>query len=245
MDLPTDWSRPLRQFTAPAGKALVCYEVHGELRELPKEPPLDAYRLDRDLSGDIQVLRISDALADHRQGLAWSLFERDHGELAARVTAAPDAMVVRGNLYEPATLVYLRHAIGLVQLLLDHGGLAVHDLQTLRWYSAAEWKAELFKDQLLPHEHVMLLTSQEDDGERSWIRSRGMRKFGRPDVSVRRVPREHRDQAAALVNRLVAIQVRGATVPEGQPITSSPDGPVCRHQPESEEFANEYVEIAF
>jgi hypothetical protein len=244
VDLPTDWSRPLRVFTAPTGRAIVCYEVHGDIGELPNEPPVDEYRLDRDVEG-IKLYRRTEKLAERRAGMAWGWFERDHPALAAEVAAAPNAITVVGDLYEPPSLVYLRHAIGLVQMCLDRGGKAVHDVQSLRWYTADEWRAELFKDTMLPHEHVTIVTAEE--GDRFWIRTRGMQKFGRPDVSLRRVPEVHRAAATSLANRLVALQARGETIPEGQPITGDPDGPVCRHEDgkDDPDFGAPFVEIVF
>jgi hypothetical protein len=244
VDLPTDWSRPLRVFTDPTGRAVICYEVHGDIGELPKEPPNAEYRLDSDVEG-VKLLRLTERLDERRQGLAWTLFQRAHADLAARVAAAPNATVVLGDVYEPATLTYLRHGIGLAQMLLDRGGLAVHDVQCLRWYTADEWRAELFKPQCLPHEHVLILT--DADGDRTWIRTRGLLKFGRPDVSVRRVPDDQRAAVTALVNRIVAMQARGASIPEGQAITSAPDGPVFRHKDGKDDpaFGSAFVELVF
>jgi hypothetical protein len=247
-----DWTRPELDRAPPGrgGDALVFLEIHGAFPPSPPVASTSAYRLAPEVADAVEVVRLDrggGALDARRAGVSWQWFAGDHPALAARVASAPQAMIVRAELHEPRSLAYLRHAVGLAQLLLDHGGLAVHDVQTLRWYPADEWRAEAFTEDFRPHAHVVVLTSL--DGERAWLHTRGMRKFGRPDLSVVRVPDEHRDAALALVNRLIAVQARGGALAEGQPVEDAalPSGLVCRHKGDLEDpdFNNVHVEIAF
>ena len=181
-------------------RALVFYEVHGAF---PPEPPVASaakYKLEPSAQAIVEIAVVDHDLAPRRSGVAWQWFAGDHPELAAEVARAPQAMIIRAEPDAPGDHAYLRHAIGLAQLLLDHGGLAVHDVQTLRWYTPDEWRAELFADPARAHAHVVILTSVEAGGSLVWIHTRGLRKLGRPDLGVR-APAARRDDAIALVNR--------------------------------------------
>jgi len=63
----------------------------------------------------------------------------------------------------------------------------------------------------------MILFS-EDEGTGYGFHTRGMRKFGRPDISIRHVPAESRQAAIELCNRFIAYQAFGAMIPEGEEI---------------------------
>jgi len=66
---------------------------------------------------------------------------------------------------------------------------------------------------------------------RLWIHTRGLRKFGRPDLSVRGVPREFSQPVVDLCNRFIRMQTLGGRIPEGQEIrmVSLPSGLICQH----------------
>ena len=126
--------------------------------------------------------------------------------------------LLQGEVEDPETLDYLRDAIGVVTALLDAGGIAVLDAVALRWYTPEEWKEAIFEPAgPEPIEHVSLLASQEEDG--FWLHSRGLRKFGRPDLSVRALASEDAlGTFAELFESLIATLAGGATIPDGHRI---------------------------
>jgi hypothetical protein len=135
--------------------------------------------------------------------------------VADGVNSAPECTIIRGEVADSANLDYLRDVIGLVTWFLDNGGLAVLDPQTMRWYGPEKWRRELFEvNNSAPRHHVVIFIS-EDQGT-LWLHTRGMRKFARPDVSIRPVPVPQRDAAIAVVNQLIELQASGQTVAEGQ-----------------------------
>ena len=138
--------------------------------------------------------------------------------LEAAVKAAPTVAVLQGEVEDPETLDYLRDAIGVVTALLDAGGVAVFDLLALRWFSPEEWKEVVFDPAgPEPIEHVLLLASHESDG--FWLHSRGLRKFGRPDLSARGLASEDDlETFAGLFESLIVTLAGGATIPDGQRI---------------------------
>ncbi len=82
---------------------------------------------------------------------------------------------------------------------------------------------------------------------RLWIHTRGLHKFGRPDLSVRHVPRGQQVAAIELCNRFIQLQAQGGLISEGQEIrmASLPPGLVCHHtgRIEDPDFNNVHVEM--
>jgi hypothetical protein len=122
----------------------------------------------------------------------------------------------------------------------------VADPQQFELYDPERWHREIF-DPATPnvHKHVKILFSDEPDGR--WYHTRGLRKFGRPDLSVRGVPAEYFDGVVDLCNRFIELQALGGWIPEGQEIRikSLPHGLRCHHAGnlEDPDFNNAHVEI--
>lgn len=80
-----------------------------------------------------------------------------------------------------------------------------------------------------------------------WFHTRGMRKFGRPDLSVHHVSRDLRDGIVDLFNRFIEFQAFGGIIAQGQDIKmgSLPAGMICVHQGDLDDpdFNNVHVEI--
>jgi hypothetical protein len=142
-------------------------------------------------------------------------------------------------------LDYLRDTAGLITHFLDNGGLAVFDPQMRKWWPSCEWRIEIFSS-LVPLRHVVILISKDENGS-EWIHTRGLRKFGRPDISFPRVAAEFRDGAIDLCNRFIAFQVYGGVIMEGEAIKmkSLPSGFRCFHRGNLDDpsFNNFHVSI--
>ena len=168
--------------------------------------------------------------------------------LFARVGQATECGVLRGEIPDSPDLNYLRDVIGLTTYLLDHGGMAVADPQQFELYDAERWHREIF-DSGKPNvaKHVKILFSDEPDGR--WYHTRGMRKFGRPDLSVRGVPPEYNGAVVEMCNRFIELQALGGSIPEGQEVRMKalPLGMHCHWSGDLDhpEFNNTHVEIAW
>jgi hypothetical protein len=125
---------------------------------------------------------------------------------------------IRGELRDPDSLDYLRDTLGVVAALLDAGGVGVIDPQTLSAWSAKEWRATFVDDAFEPTNHVVILASPEERGAGVWLHTRGMRLFGRPDLSCRRVKPEEVTAIQPVFNGLIRMQAAGAIIPENQPV---------------------------
>jgi hypothetical protein len=175
-------------------------------------------------------------------------FRREHGKLATDVSASDQCLVLRGVVPDPPTLDYFRDAVGLVMALLESGGTAVFDPHMFKWWSASEWRDLAFEPAgAVPRHHVVILVSDEPGGRSRWYHTRGMIKFGRPDVSVRNVPPALEAAVRELCERFVDMQAFGAVIAEGQEIKMDalPRGWRCRHggSLDDPDFNNRHVEI--
>ena len=158
---------------------------------------------------------------------------------------------VRGSPAEYDTLDYFRDTIGLLTYLLDHGGLFVFDGLQLRCWSVAEWKEEVFAPgEPRPLSHCVILWSEDEDApDRYWYHTRGLRKFGRPDVSVRKVPEGAREWVVDLCARFIGFQAAGGVLrPEDEVrMKSLPHGDVSPVVGDFDDpdFNNVHHEITF
>lgn len=136
------------------------------------------------------------------------LDERNH-DLYEKAKAAQSCLVLYGEVQKDDTLEYLRSAIGFVQAAVETGAVAVLDLQTLELYSIEEWNNKIFSFQYHPYCHVNAMISPEEDGN-LWLHTRGMRKFGRPDIGMAGVPQDKLKQACAIVDQMIFYSAQGA-----------------------------------
>jgi len=142
----------------------------------------------------------------------------DSPETFTAARAAPEVLVLRGELADADTLDYLRNTLGVLAALLDVGATSILDPQMLRLFDAAEWRAQYLVQGGAPlRNHVLILLDPDAaNPERSWVRTRGMRKFARPDISVTNVPKGEVDRAGMLCERLVELESLGAHLDAGQ-----------------------------
>jgi hypothetical protein len=245
-----DWPRKFYQ--GPGGKPFLFYTVFGAF------PPMPALSWQEYRSnGVFPGLQLShydrgkhpDVLDGFRQGYLWDELERHKPSLAEAVPWTASCLILRGELEDQSDLNYLRDTVGLLTFLLDHGGIVVYDPQMFHWSEPGEWQERLFQPGgAVPRHHVVILTSEEsDDTSLTWFHTGGMRKFGRPDLSVHRVPPHHGDGVFDLFERFIELQAFGSVIEEGQEIRMKtlPGGMTCSHAGhlDDPDFNNVHVEI--
>jgi hypothetical protein len=122
-----------------------------------------------------------------------------------------------------------------------------------QWWEPEAWRRHVFEPgSPVPRRHVIILTSEEDESDSStnpllWFHSRGLRTFGRPDLSVHNVPFRYRDPVIDLFERFIQLQAFGGAIAEGQEIRMKglPPGMICHHAGDLNDldFNNVHVEI--
>jgi hypothetical protein len=227
------WKR--KHYVAGGGDPFLFYVVYGNISA---SAPLShtIYRSNGAPNG-IDVMsygpdKHADVPGSFRDGYFWNEFVADDPELSATVAQCDRCIILRGTPTDATTLNYLRDTVGLITYLIDHGGCAVYDPQMFRWWRPSVWRKTIFDPaSAVPRHHAVILVSEEVDPSWKWFHTRGMRKFGRPDISVHNVPPELEDSVIDLCNRLIEHQAFGHVVANGQSIRmkSLPCGGVIHH----------------
>ena len=151
------------------------------------------------------------------KGSIGRMFKEDAPEAYRQAIDAQEVLVIRGRLPDSADTGYLRDTLGVLAALLDVGGVAILDPQTLNLYDADTWRRQfLVRDGAPIRNHLLILRDAEEKHGHYWIHTRGMRKFGRPDISIRNVPEADSDRAGMLCERLVELEALGARFEQGQ-----------------------------
>jgi hypothetical protein len=243
------WARP--QYVRSKNKALLFYIAYGAI-EFTEPLSAPKYRS----NGPPKVVDVMayhraiqpDVLAQFCNGYIWEEFKRTNAKLAHQVEASPGCVILRGELADRPTLDYLRDSVGTISYLFDRGAVALYDAQILRWWTSAEWRAEVFNPgQFRPQSHAVIMVSEEPEG--TWVHTRGMRKFARPDISIPRVGPKYRDAAIDLCDRFVEHMELGALPAEGEAIKvkALPPGGRVRHggHLDDPDFNNTHIEIVW
>jgi len=242
----TNWERP--RFEPGGSNALVFYVLYGEF-PTNLTVSASAYRT-AGLPAGVEPRKMSRA-----QSPVFPFTDGDFAKTAgaenpvlfAKLQTVPECLMFQGEVADPKDLNYLRDTIGLVTWFLDHGGVSVMDVQQLRLFDPAAWRSNFFepaKPNLL--KHVVILHSKEPN-DTQWFHTRGLRKFGRPDLSLHYVPPQHKAAVIELFERFIVLQAEGGRIPEGQEIRMKalPAGMTCRHSGTLDDFDfnNVHVEI--
>jgi hypothetical protein len=146
------------------------------------------------------------------------LLREDQPDLVERALATEHCLVLAGAVPDPPDLHYLRTVIGIATAALDVGAVAVYNLQSFGFFSPNAWHERVFAPDVPdPKDWVVLLSS--DDDERAevgqlWLHTRGLRVFGRPDLSLTGVAPDDLDTASRLLSVLIEQQVRGLVIPD-------------------------------
>lgn len=217
---PEAWPRPYWQ---PSDETIVLYfYVFGRFADDLAIPA--ARYASRGLPEGIELQRFAhNALRGWEgyplKGALGKLLKEDAPAAFDLARAAPEVLVVRGELADPDSLDYLRETLGVLAGLLDVGGSAILDPQILTLFDAAAWRRHyLIPGGAPPRHHALILCNADDEEGRFHVHTRGLRKFGRPDLSFRHVPDTQAEQAGMLCERLVELQALGAHFVEGQPL---------------------------
>jgi hypothetical protein len=250
----TTWPRPY--YEESGGRPFLFYGVYGTFCDVPTVDSQE-YRtlgihpgLELSLYGREQYPEV---LAGFQEGYLWDQLVSQDPTLARKVAGSDECLVLRGELDDRGDLNYLRDSVGLLTYLLDHGGVCVYDPQMFRWWEPGVWRRHVFEPNgSVPRHHVVILTSNEDESVSrteplTWFHTRGMRKFGRPDLSVHGVPPCYREAIIDLIERFIEFQAFGGIIAEGLEIRmrSLPSGMICHHggDPEDPDFNNVHVEV--
>jgi hypothetical protein len=145
------------------------------------------------------------------------------GAGADTVYRAPRVAAVRADFADPASLGYLRNSVGVVSAIAEEGAVAIFDVSALTWWRPEEWRRR-FVDRSEFHigDHIFTAVSEEPVGGTVSVQTRGMRKFGRPELLVRHLSGPRDPEAPAVraasevMDGLANYAARGGVLADGQ-----------------------------
>ncbi|GAB3022643.1 MULTISPECIES: hypothetical protein [Oleiagrimonas] len=216
----SEWPRP--NWSAGDEHAVLLFFVFGTFAKELRIPA--ARHGSKGLPAGVELFRYPRETLEQWEGFPLhgalgEMLRQDHPTAFEAAMAAPEVLSVRGRLEDAASLDYLRDTLGVIAGLMDIGGVAVADPQILSLFDQETWQDRfMVEGGAPPRHHVLILCNEDEDagGGMAWVRTRGMRKFGRPDISIRGVPHKQADAAGELCLRLVEMQVMGTHFSDGQ-----------------------------
>ncbi len=182
-------------------------------------------------------------------GAPWEMLNIQQPGLARMIGPTSRAVVVRGEISGHRSLDYLRDVVELLSHLVENGAHGVYDPFSHAWYNADTWESLAVHGGIFnPFDHIALQASPEEGGT-TWLRTRGLRKFGRPDLSVRGVATEEIEAVKKMLDRFINHQALGGLVEAGREV--SMQGLARRYRPgrpqgsvDDPDFVNLYIEFS-
>ena len=183
-----------------------------------------------------------------RSGSSWDKIQQEQPALASAVEGASLAVTLHGTIVAQDSLDYLKEAIDIMASLVELGAVGVLDVITGTWYDADSWASMVEQGSIFnPFDHV--LTEQVSEAEGSvWIKTRGLRKFARPDLSIRGVKADDVAQASKMIDRFINHLTLGGVLEHEREIQM--EGWEAKYRPlevqggpEDPDFHNTYVEF--
>ncbi|RYG66032.1 hypothetical protein EON80_16235 [bacterium] len=230
---PISWQRSRHTFGG--GDAIVYFEVYGD------------FPAQLETNFDVRGISVSctpNDFAGITPDVAQTLRESNPPAIGP-IETATSVVTISGKVSDPSDLHYLRDSLQLIETLLKNGGVGVVELQSLQVFQTHEWREKFWSDAFEPTFHTTILMSMEADNV--WLHTRGMRLFGRPDISCHNVSPQEVELLQPVFNGLMRMQAAGAIIPEGQPVQAVgiEDRLVCRHRGslDDEEFNNFHIEL--
>jgi hypothetical protein len=137
--------------------------------------------------------------------------------LYEKVLACNNITVVKGEFDDTNSLNYLKNTIGIIQAIIETNIVAILDLQIMEWYKPEVWSKKFFEPKApISFDHVKILWSE--NGNDIWLHTRGMRKFGRPDLSIKKISSIKKELGIEIINRFIQAYAYGFVPDEKQEI---------------------------
>ncbi len=128
------------------------------------------------------------------------LEDKDY-ELFEHCKNAEECIVISGKIKDDATFAYMRNVVGFIQAFVENGACGILDCLTFSWFAPQEWSFKYFEKEVNAQDHVIILYSKEENGY--WLHTRGMAKFGRPDISIENVEESDFNDYKQIVDQMI------------------------------------------
>lgn len=145
-------------------------------------------------------------------GAVGNILMEENPELYLKVKDEKTWAIIRGEIKNDTDLSYMRNTIGFIQALLEKGAKGVLDFSTVMLYSPYDWRRRMFEKEFNPCDHVLILSSKDRRAKKEvmWLHTRGMSKFGRPDISFGNVPVGKEHVVGTVISQMIYFTAQGA-----------------------------------
>jgi hypothetical protein len=235
--VPAPWPRPRY---VPAGPASFAYVVLlPEAIELTKKdhPLFEHIRLETKIRSDDPewFQGFIDPRSDHGSQLL-----RTPGIDIVGAQNAQAAMIISGVVEDPRDLGHLQRAFLLMKLLTGAGAVAACDVSSFVWWTRDQLE-ELPDDwefDVADHIRVVFEAAEREPGAGHLCYTLGMVKFGRPDLAIGGLDREHASDAGEMLENLATVLAEGDNF-ETDDIVEPDNFPPLRCQEEEDDSGRE------
>ncbi|MDH3590999.1 MAG: hypothetical protein OER88_03920 [Planctomycetota bacterium] len=209
----TGWTRP--RFAPGGADAFLAYAMLGNVPESVPLPKVAA-----DVPG-LSLRRFTAAehastINSFLSGPDLKRVGREDPELALKARGAATLALVTATVPDPGDLLYLRRLRHTIAALIAAGATTMFDAPAAQWWRVERWRSEILAPAELSVIDEVIVHVDEQDGL-FWVHTRGMRKFGRPDLSMHDVPRGAREQAETICRAAALSQIEGERIVPGVP----------------------------
>lgn len=178
-------------------------------------------------------------------GQLGAILKEENPALFEQCRQADQCLILRGDIEKDDTLDYMRNVIGILQALIEKGAIGILDLFTFSLYSPEAWTTRFFENDVNAQDHVMIFITEEND--KYWLHTRGMIKFGRPDLSLFESDQEHLEIDKLILDQMIYYSGQGAFF-DGEAIIHTDHSPYkvnCEFVPDwsNDDFNNAYTRI--
>ena len=243
------WER--KYFTKSLDDPFLFYCVFGDF-SVDFKIPAEKYRT-AGIPSSCELMRLnansdyeSEYIKSLLSGYLWESIKVSDSNLANQISRSKECFIIKGEFKDTSDLNYLRDVVGIMAYLLDNGGVGVYDPQAFQFSGKQKWLENIFNPNgSVPRNHVLILYSEENGGK--WYHTRGLRKFGRPDLSIHGVTPQYEDAVYDLFNRFIEYVAFGGIIADKQEVKMNalPAGMWCENKGDFEDpdFNNRHVEI--
>lgn len=201
-------------------KPRVCYYIFGQFQQadfLEMQPRALAAECELPTGIDITFLSGEEWEEDRAFALDTVIDygEENYPQLFQQLRTATAGIRIVGLIEQgDRDIVSCFDALSLMITLLMGGvqGDVLFDMFTLSLLSGQDWFDIASTFEVNPCPHVKILVSEELGQPGFWLHTKGMIKYGRPDLSMRQVAESDISGRVTLLNRLIREQILDAAV---------------------------------
>ena len=177
---------------------LVVYGEKYHINEKPKG--IEIFVLNREHYSEYMDTFFSEELG--------AVMEDNNPELYYKCKAAKNCVVIAGKVKNDETFDYMKNVIGIIEALCDKGAYGIMDIHAWLIMNPKEWHDKYFEKEIDPLDHIDI--SFGVSGGESWVKTRGMVKFGRPDIQMEHIALSKTNDYTEIINRMIYCSGHGA-----------------------------------